>query len=142
MYTPSLPYRRLVKFANGIWDENRKTFYPFKTSTASVPAKRGIQYFVKSASMSGANTGDHAVSNMNWYCSLNGSSVTFCVCTIPATTNASGVSSGNSAFTEVNQLFDANSAISRGVDSAASYQAAVTYAEIPVEGTGVPVVVA
>lgn len=130
---PPLPYRRLRLMANGLWDEVKKTFYPFKTSSVTVSAKSGIRYFVKSASMTGTNTGDHAVANMNWYCSLNGSTVTFCVCTIPATTAASNVSSGNSNFTEVNQLFDANSAITRGVDSASSYQGAVTYAEIPAD---------
>ena len=68
MYTPSLPYRRLVKFANGIWDENRKTFYPFKSvhktvSTDLVSAKKNIHIFVKSSWISAYNSGDKAASN-------------------------------------------------------------------------------
>ena len=58
-----LPYRRLKEYANGIWDETRKEFYPFisSVSSATITGKKGIMYYVKSVSTSAQNTGDHAV---------------------------------------------------------------------------------
>ena len=142
MYTPSLPYRRLVKFANGIWDENRKAFYPFFATSASLLAKRGISYYIKSVSSSGANTGDKAVSTVGLLTSPEGTTGTVIVgnCVIPVTVAASNVSSGNSNCQEVDILCRPNTTqYVQGSSTTATV--ATVYAEIPVDGSGVPVVV-
>ena len=57
-----LPFRRLKAYGNGIWDESRKAFYPFKSAVDTVTGKKGIYYYVRSYCARGANTGDHAAS--------------------------------------------------------------------------------
>jgi len=42
----NLPFRPLEVRGHGIWDPERKTFYPFKTSNLTVPAKSNIRYFI------------------------------------------------------------------------------------------------
>ena len=88
MYTPSLPYRRLVKFANGIWDENRKTFYPFKVTNTTLPAKRGISYFVHTIVCTGTNTGDAAVTSVGYAATVLGVPV-YLMAVVPVSTAAS-----------------------------------------------------
>lgn len=140
MYTPSLPYRRLVKFANGIWDENRKTFYSYKVATSTLPAKRGVMYFIKNLSVTGTNFGDAAAGYVGVYITKDGTQFTVCPCYINQTTAASNVGACNSGFAQLDLLCDVNTAISV-LQLATSFTRIIQYAEIPVEGTGVPVVV-
>ena len=139
MYTPSLPYRRLVKFANGIWDENRKTFYPFKVSNATVAAKRGIRYFVSSMAVSGQVSGISAASSVTIGITQFGTTSNVLWLRLPATTQASDyVSDSISVIYDV--LLDENAAIACAT-TATSGSYTIVYAEIPVDGSGVPVVV-
>ena len=139
MYTPSLPYRRLVKFANGIWDENRKTFYPFIVSSGNVDAKTGIRYFVKSIMCSAQNAGNAAAATIGYAFKVGGILRT-AVAVVPATVAASNVNAGATFSVDVGVLTDANSEVAtQGVATTSRYF--VVYAEIPNEGTGVPVIV-
>ena len=140
MYTPSLPYRRLVKFANGIWDENRKAFYPFKTSMATLPAKKGISYFVYSITLQGTNTGDSVVKTIYVDENINGVPCTLAIITIPSSVAASNVNSESSAFFNLCVLCSPGTAVTR-VTGATAGTSLIVFAEIPIEGSGVPVIV-
>ena len=144
MYTPSLPYRRLVKFANGIWDENRKTFYPFiaygANATTTITAKTGIMYLLTCASVCGENNGDKAVSSNYVQITQNGQTKIVCLVKVPTTVAASNVNSSEALYCDVNVLADPKSPIYIKIESSNGY-ASVVYAEIPIEGSGVPVVV-
>lgn len=77
MSSPPLPYRPLELKANGVWDPERGTFYPFKRkhqSSASdfeiLPAQKGIMYFVHTVTVSAINTAN--TGGLFPYCSLKG----------------------------------------------------------------------
>ena len=140
MYTPSLPYRRLVKFANGIWDENRKTFYPFKTSAETMPAKKGISYFVFSISLQGTNTGDKPVQPVHVGAIINRVTSTLAHISIPASVAAANVNSQSSNFFNLCVLCDPGTEVTC-YSTATSSRVLIVFAEIPIDGSGVPVVV-
>ena len=139
-FSQSLPYRRLQKFANGIWDEERKTFYPFILGITTVPAKRGISYYVKTISATGANAGDSAVGILGWSLTLNGKVFYFDICIVAQTVAASNVNACNYGSLELDVLTDSNTALTIYGQSTTRYYG-VVYAEIPTDPAGGPVVV-
>lgn len=111
-----LPFRRFKLYANGLYDEENKRFYPFKPVGASatstmVAAVPGMMPFVHTATVSVYNEGDHAAGG----CTISGTrdriSAWLGRVTAPSTTLASGVNSNASAFAQINSFFDVNTAI-------------------------------
>ena len=137
MYTPSLPYRRLVKFANGIWDEEIKTFYPFKSSSSTLSSKKGISYYIESLSTNIAVSGISAASTAYWTLRFGGVASNVCLTRSPQLTQATDFVSGSTSMI-VGQLCDPNGEITL---SASLGGGSVVYAEIPIDGAGMPVVV-
>lgn len=126
---PPLPYRRLKMMANGIWDEVRKVFYPFKLANSTVAAKAGIRYYIKNVSTSGANAGDTSVATPGWTFKVDGNTLTT-LTVVPATVAASNVNSGAQFSMDVNVLCDTNSAITT-YGGPTTVTRNVIYAEIP-----------
>ena len=59
---PPLPNRPLEVRGHGVWDPVRQAFYPFFGSVTTLPAKKGIRYFVHYASCAYSVTGIVAAS--------------------------------------------------------------------------------
>jgi hypothetical protein len=136
----SLPFRRLKQYANGIYDETRKTFYPFLSSNSTVLGKKSIAYYVKSAYVTGTNEGDHVVSYIGWTGTLGGNTKYICYIVVPASVAASNVNSFASVNVNVGVLFDANKDLTQ-VSTATTASQSIVYAEIPIDQAGGPVVV-
>lgn len=128
-----LPFRRLKRYVNGIWDEQRQEFYPFKIAYGTVGAKPGIRYYIHMISASGANTGDHAAVNLGFTCTVDGVTQYPMYATVPVTTAADGTGRGaTNSCSDMGILCDSGTAIT--VSSGASTGAlSVVYAEIPVD---------
>lgn len=139
-----LPFRRLKEYANGIWDETRKEFYPFLvasfTASNSLAAKKNIHFYVYSASISGENTGDAVAATNSFAGTLRGSSVSFLSIRIGATTAASVISQTSAMSLITSLLFDVNTAITY-TRSTTSGTGSIIYAEIPGDPAGGPVIV-
>lgn len=139
-FSHSLPYRRLQKFANGIWDEERKTFYPWKLSQSAVPAKRGVHYYLALVSYWGVNVGDAAAGYVTVTISVGGSSLVIVSGRMPATVAASNVNAAMHGNCETNILCDSNTAITPS-GAGTIYAYSLKYAEIPADPAGGPVVI-
>ena len=133
-----LPFRRLKGYANGIWDETRKEFYPWKAAATTVTAKKGIRYFIHSVYASGANTGDHATSNTGLNVVINGVVCYYSVY-VPATVAASNISQGAVLQINPDVLCDAQTAITILYQSVSNVTVCL-YAEIPDDPAGGPVI--
>jgi len=132
---PGLPFRRLKQYANGIWDETRKEFYPYKGATTTVPAKRGFRFFVHSAFSAGENDGDKAVTLVGWAVTVFGSTVYVCRTNVPTSSAASGVGQWAGLSQNPDILCDSNTAITSSATASIAY-VGVVYAEIPDDTAG------
>ena len=134
-FSHSLPYRRLQKFANGIWDEERKTFYPWRIANSTVAAKSNIRYFVHSVSCASAATGISAGAWAKVTVTVNGVTASlgnaYCTSQTLATDYFSVTSNQNPDV-----LCDVNTALTM-----AGTVSVVLYAEIPADPVGGPVVI-
>lgn len=142
----ALPYRRLKMMANGIWDEARQEFYPFKLGNKSgslntiiVTAKNGVRYYVLSWSITIRNTaatdGEGVFIRGYQYAVL----VDIGGCTIIPSVASVNTNSGIS-----NVLLDNNSAITAATASGKAvgyYNLYTVYAEIPADPAGGPVMI-
>jgi len=140
-FSQSLPYRRLQKFANGIWDEERKVFYPFKTSVTTVPAKKNIHYYVKSVTIQATNAGDSTVKPVNVQATINGIVSYLGYVAVPVSTAALLPSTQTSAKFDVNVLCSPNTAITKVSNATSAANTLIVYAEIPADPAGGPVVI-
>jgi len=142
-FSQSLPYRRLQRFANGIWDEERKTFYPFRmfsiSTYASIPAKANMMYYVKSATISGQNSGDHAAA-ANYISIVVGGTSCLIRLILCQTVAAANVNANATVSPEIEVLADVNTAVS-AVIGATSGHINIIYAMIPADPAGGPVVI-
>jgi len=140
-FSHSLPYRRLQKFANGIWDENRKVFYPFKVANSvTVAAKRNIMYYVNSIHLSASSSGDTVLSYCRYSGKILGTTVVLCNLYIQGTVAASNVNAAQSIYVEPSVLCDPNSPLT-WANTVGVYNGVIVYAEIPSDPAGGPVVV-
>ena len=140
MYTPTLPFRRLVEFANGIWDENRKTFYPYQSADATKPAKRGVMYFVKCVSTSCSVVGiAGGAPYLRVTATLRGNTILISPCVLPTTTQATDYFSVSNTQSP-GVLCDQGTALTVSTANTTTAHTSIVYAEIPVEGTGTVVV--
>lgn len=130
-----LPFRRLVEYANGLWDETRKTFYPFVSSYQMVAAKNGIHYYISNIAISVTNEGDHAAgyAQVSWS-DLSGIT-RYIRCTVPVTVAAANVNVANSLNSNIGILCNVGTAITLS-SSASSYSVTIVYAEIPADDAG------
>ena len=127
-----LPFRRLKEYANGIWDEERQTFYPFKAVyDTSPPAKPGIAYYLKSVQTVIKATG--IVGGASGYVTgvVGGETARFGIVAVPAMTQATDYWSSVCDF-NVGVLCDVNTALTC---IAATY-VTIVYAEIPADVGG------
>jgi len=136
----ALPYRRLKMMANGIWDEAKQEFYIFKPSVGTLSAKRGIHYFIKSCQQSAVNAGDHAVGSLAIQITFNGSLVYITQGWVPVTVAASNVNAGCSIYNAPCILCDPGTPVTV-VHGGTTNGTAFTYAEIPSDPSGGPVVI-
>ena len=139
-----LPFRRLKEYANGIWDETRKEFYPFnivfvQNAGAFLLAKPGIRYYVKCLSLGATNAGDKASATPTVNMTQNGGT-RYCGVSVAATVAASNVNQNANVFFNLGILCDTNKAIGASITSTSAC-ITVVYAEIPDDPAGGPVVV-
>ena len=130
---PPLPHRRLKLMANGIWDEIRKEFYPFKLSHVTVPAKRGIIRYVHTAQTSAHSSGDTPAGHVSWAISVGSTTVYVARASVCATVAASNVNACNSSYQLVSCLADEGSALTFNSASVSSGIGSIVYAEIPAD---------
>lgn len=139
-YNQPLPFRRLIQFCNGLWDENRKTFYPFNITTSTLNGKRSVMYYVKTVHVSGINTGDKAAGYVTWTVTIRGVLKALGLMYVPTTVAASNVNASQTCAFDVNLLMDENTPLTLTTQVTASHSALI-YAEIPVDSAGQAVVV-
>jgi len=58
---PSLPFRPLDVRGHGVYDPEKKVFYPFKTQNVTLPAKVGVRRYIRSVTIAYSATGILAV---------------------------------------------------------------------------------
>jgi hypothetical protein len=126
-----LPFRRLVEYANGLWDETRKTFYPFILANSNVAGKNGVHYYLSSASISFKMEGIQASSQAYLSCKLSGNTVYPCYVKSPAMTQATDYWSEVQAV-HLGFVTDAGSPLT--VVAASAFN--IIYAEIPADDAG------
>jgi len=132
---PPLPYRPLEVRGHGVWDPERKAFYPFRhfyrSSSSVLPGKKGYAYYIHAYHISGENNGDKAAVGIGFNCSVghvwSGGQLF-----IPQTTAASGVGASAVATGVLDVLTDTGSDIVVYIGSTTGYVALV-YADILVD---------
>ena len=139
----ALPYRRLRMMANGIWDEAKKEFYPFRVKGSTTPAnvklsaKRGICYFVYTTAVS-LYTHDDAVVRRGYFSgTINGVAQNFFGVFLPVTTGS--FACGVNAM-PMNILCDENTQVDV-ISNADGGNYVIVYAEIPADPAGGPVMI-
>lgn len=132
---PPLPYRPLEVRGHGVWDPERKAFYPFCNlyydSSSTVPGKKGYAYYIHAYHISGENDGAWGAADIGFRCRVGGV-VSYYYVPIPQTTAASGVGASAVATGVLDVLTDAGSDMGVDVGSTIGYVALVC-AEIPMD---------
>lgn len=132
---PPLPYRPLEVRGHGVWDPERKAFYPFcslcYSSNYIVPGKKGYAYYIHAYHISGENNGDKDAYGIGFRCSVRGE-VSFYYVPIPQTTAASGVGASAVATGVLDVLTDVGSGMVVLMGSTIGYVSLVC-AEIPMD---------
>lgn len=131
---PPLPYRPLEVRGHGVYDPATGRFFPFRvwSSGASLAGKRGISYYVRSASVQAVNWGDSAAGTLYLQGTVGGSTITFIRVYVTATTAASGVNQQNKSELLIDLMLDPGTGVSRG-HTCSGGDHAMIYAEIPVD---------
>ena len=134
----NLPFRPLEVRGHGVWDPERKAFYPFK-SAETLTGKQNIRYFVHSCTLSGRNEGDRAASQLTTVGYIFGKSSIFCIINIPTTVAASNINAASVSFSStLDVLCDVNRNIGVAASPASptTYKSTIIYAEIPDDISG------
>ena len=134
----ALPYRRLRTMANGIWDEVRKEFYPFRVKSSTVAAKSGFLYYVKSCGMKVNVTGITAAGYGVWQITSFGTTYSIGVSS-PQMTQATDYFAETQNF-EVSVLCDVKTAITLATSNVTA-TGFVIIAEVPDDPAGGPVMI-
>lgn len=129
----SLPNRRLHVMGHGVWDEERKKFYPFRISNGTLAARPDVAYFIHMAEVSSVNSGDHVASTDYWALTdFAGNAIGICFAKVPETVAASNVNAGAESCCMPDILCRLNTAVTKTSTSTAC-SAVLVYAEIPTE---------
>jgi len=129
---PGLPFRRLKQMANGIWDETRQAFYPFRAITGtsgSFAGKNGVHYYVKTVMITATNWGAHPAATQSYvYSVVFGVNAYLAGVCLPIT--AADVPVSQTVSVDVGVLCDMGAGLSfvMGADNGLRV---VIYAEIP-----------
>lgn len=130
---PPLPCRPLEVRGHGVYDPATGRFFPFSVwTTPSLVGKKGISYYIRSASALAVNYGDAAAGQVSLQGTVGGRTVTFLFAYVTATTAASGVNQQSKSEGLIDLLLDPGTGVTR-VTSCSGGGQVMIYAEIPVD---------
>jgi hypothetical protein len=127
---PPLPARRLVECANGLWDEKYETFYPWKFTSGTVYAKRGIRWYVLECWLTCENHGDCDAGLAYWLTLKDGVAISLIQLAHPKSTAAVGTGQAVNGRSTPHILTDANVNLAYA-NGAVAKAGGCTYAEVP-----------
>lgn len=131
---PPLPYRPLDVRGHGVYDPATGRFFPFRVWDFGefLAGKRGISYYIRSASLYAENTGI-AAGSMCLVGTMRGYPVQFIRVNVTATTEASGVNQQNASESLIDLLLDPGTGVAHTWNNCTYGGHVMIYAEIPVD---------
>lgn len=130
---PPLPYRPLEVRGHGVYDPATGRFFPFRVwNTDTLAGRRGISYYIRSASVFAMNYGDADAGQAYLQGAVGGRSLAIINAYVTATTAASGVNQQSKGERLIDLLLDPGASVIR-IKTCSAASNLVIYAEIPVD---------